>query len=171
VAARAFEFENDMTIEDFDENDARVLARSDEGLMYKLLDRADGVKGHYCVGRQVERGGRFWEFYNKGRWESAGEVFTDREAAKAILELWAGRDELRQALDGLLQRRGRDILDFVRKRDREAAYQVGMLLGDVARLFNVNDPAMPPVELSKPKPILITRIAYPESNARPSEQT
>jgi hypothetical protein len=54
----------------------------------KLRDRGDGVKGHYCIGRQVNDGDGFlyWEFYNKGKWCSAGEVFIGRETAEAKLK-------------------------------------------------------------------------------------
>lgn len=52
----------------------------------KLFDRADGVRGHYCIGRMVgDEGKRYWQYYNRGEWESAGEVFTDKEAAERKL--------------------------------------------------------------------------------------
>lgn len=38
-----------------------------------LHDGGDGVKGHYCIGRKHPDG--YFEFWNKGRWCSAGEVF------------------------------------------------------------------------------------------------
>jgi hypothetical protein len=28
----------------------------------------------------------YWEFYNHGKWESAGQVFTRKETAEAVLE-------------------------------------------------------------------------------------
>lgn len=39
-----------------------------------IVDRGDGVKGHYCIGRWNTKG-RFNEYYNNGRWVSAGELF------------------------------------------------------------------------------------------------
>jgi hypothetical protein len=48
----------------------------------KLLDRADGVKGHYCIGRKMEPKSIYWEFYNKGKWCSAGDVFVGKDMAK-----------------------------------------------------------------------------------------
>lgn len=58
-------------------------------MKYKLIDRADGVKGHYCIGREIpvstNKFGSFWEFYNKGKWLSAGQVFTNRKNAAFLL--------------------------------------------------------------------------------------
>lgn len=52
----------------------------------KLVDRADGVRGHFCIGRRaVTALGDFWEFYNKGAWVSAGQLFTTRENAEFVL--------------------------------------------------------------------------------------
>lgn len=45
----------------------------------RLYDRADGVKGHYCVGRYNPAG--YHEFWNEDQFCSAGEVFTDRAMA------------------------------------------------------------------------------------------
>jgi hypothetical protein len=41
-----------------------------------IIDRGDGVRGHYCIGR-LHASGRYWEYYNKGKWTSAGDVFLD----------------------------------------------------------------------------------------------
>ena len=57
----------------------------------KLINRADGIKGHYCIGRPMEAfNTTVWEFWNKDKWRSVGEVFTCREIALKKLE------ELRQ---------------------------------------------------------------------------
>lgn len=42
------------------------------------MNRADGVNGHYCIGRQIDD---YWEFWNRYEWSSAGEVFQDRKIA------------------------------------------------------------------------------------------
>lgn len=47
--------------------------------------------------------------------------------------------EIRLAVDKLLQNRGRPVLEEVRKQDPELAYQVGMLLGDISRILDIND--------------------------------
>ena len=47
----------------------------------------------------------------------------------------------RLALDLLLQRRGKPVLAFLGPRDREAWYQTAMLVGEIARMFDVNDPS------------------------------
>lgn len=70
------------------DNDS-VMAWGKDKRLYKVIDRADGVRGHYCVGRQMGPYSKFWEFYKDGKWCSAGEVFTDRDAAKAILNAWS----------------------------------------------------------------------------------
>jgi hypothetical protein len=43
----------------------------------RVLNRADGVDCHYCIAREIEENGRVYEFWNKGKWCSAAEVFTD----------------------------------------------------------------------------------------------
>jgi len=53
---------------------------------YHILGMADGVKGHYCIGRKNQRG-NFWEFYNKGKWLSACEVLTKKRAIALIKKL------------------------------------------------------------------------------------
>lgn len=60
----------------------------------RLFDLADGVHGHYCIGRLVgEAGGRFWQYYSYGSWLSAGQVFTDKDTAERLLsQLKAGED-------------------------------------------------------------------------------
>lgn len=41
-----------------------------------ICNRADGVDGHYCIGRHsVEHGPPWIEFYDKGEWKSAGQLF------------------------------------------------------------------------------------------------
>lgn len=51
----------------------------------KLFDHADGVSGHFCIGRLISKS-RFWEFYNKGAWCAAGQVFTSRASAEFKLK-------------------------------------------------------------------------------------
>lgn len=52
----------------------------------KLLDNADGVRGHYCIGRTHSTlGPPFLEFWNHGSWLSAGEVFCGQNEARAVL--------------------------------------------------------------------------------------
>lgn len=58
----------------------------EHGYWPTLVDRGDGVKGHYCIGRLVKPGEPYWEYWSKGEWSSAGEVFIGREAAEAQLE-------------------------------------------------------------------------------------
>jgi hypothetical protein len=50
----------------------------------------------------------------------------------------------RRAVDDLLQRRGAAILEHVRAQDAQLGYQVGMLLGEIARLLDINDPEFQP---------------------------
>lgn len=43
-------------------------------MIYKLVNRADGVDGHYCVGRSED--GVYFDFWNEcGEWCSAGTVY------------------------------------------------------------------------------------------------
>jgi hypothetical protein len=52
----------------------------------RLYDRADGVKGHFCIGRKVTgRGFDYNEFWNDGKFTSAGEVFIGEETAESKL--------------------------------------------------------------------------------------
>lgn len=51
----------------------------------QLCDRADGVSGHFCIGRYNEAG-KFWEFYNNGKWCSAGHVYVGEECAAEAME-------------------------------------------------------------------------------------
>lgn len=46
----------------------------------KLLNRCDGVNGHYCIGR-YNSSGKYLEFYNKNGWFSAGKVFITKKSA------------------------------------------------------------------------------------------
>ena len=59
---------------------------AEQGYWPMLLDRSDGVRDHFCVGRLIKPGEIYWEFWNKGRWVSAGEVFVGREVAQAQLD-------------------------------------------------------------------------------------
>lgn len=62
------------------------------GADFKLLDRCDGVQGHYCIGKPMETGGTFWHFWNDecNDWCSAGSVYVGLEAANAKLRELAG---------------------------------------------------------------------------------
>lgn len=51
-----------------------------------LVDHGDGVKGHYCIGRKMDMDKPYWEFWNKGAWVSAGEVFIGRQIAQKALD-------------------------------------------------------------------------------------
>jgi hypothetical protein len=63
-------------------------------------------------------------------------------------------DDIRQMIDTLLQRRGKPILDYIRKRDGESAYQLGLMLDEMARALDINSPSLPHVPI---KPWLPTR--------------
>ena len=51
----------------------------------RLKKYADGVRDHYCIGRKIAPRSIYWEYYNKGKWCSVGEVFVGLEFAKRIL--------------------------------------------------------------------------------------
>jgi len=51
-----------------------------------LTNRADGVKGHYCITRYKDGSNVYVEYYNKGKWCAFGEVFTEEQLIEAILE-------------------------------------------------------------------------------------
>jgi hypothetical protein len=54
----------------------------------ELHDYADGVRGHYCIGRRISPDSIYWEYYNKGKWCSAGEVFKNlNEALRKLTNL------------------------------------------------------------------------------------
>ena len=68
------------------EEAAMVRIECDDWLAgMKLCDRADGVRGRFCIGRHMEEYAHLptptWEYWNKGEWCSAGELFLTREAA------------------------------------------------------------------------------------------
>jgi hypothetical protein len=50
-----------------------------------LVDHGDGVRGHYCIGRLISPDKSYWEFWNHGKWLSAGQVFIGRDVALATL--------------------------------------------------------------------------------------
>lgn len=50
----------------------------------QLCNRADGVDGHYCIGRPIGDS-IYFEYYNDGKWCSAGEVFVGRDRAEKML--------------------------------------------------------------------------------------
>lgn len=49
-----------------------------------IINGGDGVNGHYCIGRKHADG--YWEFYNKGKWLSAGQVFYEKEQPRPRVE-------------------------------------------------------------------------------------
>jgi hypothetical protein len=54
-------------------------------VMPRLINRGDGVNGHYCIGRS--RDGVFYEFWSdREGWCSAGMVYIGREVAEAKLK-------------------------------------------------------------------------------------
>lgn len=55
------------------------------GFWPTLVDRGDGIKGHYCIGRLIEPDKSYWEFWNHGQWLSAGQVFIGKKVALATL--------------------------------------------------------------------------------------
>ena len=65
----------------------RDEAELPRGYWPTLLDRGDGVKGHFCIGRLIKPAEIYWEFWNGGQWRGAGEVFVGREAAQRQLDL------------------------------------------------------------------------------------
>lgn len=52
----------------------------------KLCNRADGVNGHFCIGRPMRPDEPYYEYYNKGKWLSAGELFVGTETAESKLK-------------------------------------------------------------------------------------
>lgn len=73
-------------------DDQREATRDDAKVALKrwpleLLDHADGVSGHFCIGRFR---GTFWEFWSDtfqgGSWSSAGTVYVGRDAAESKLK-------------------------------------------------------------------------------------
>jgi len=52
----------------------------------KLVDHADGCKGHYCISRPMKDDDRYIEYYNKGEWSSFGEVFIGKQLANKKLQ-------------------------------------------------------------------------------------
>lgn len=52
----------------------------------KLCNRSDGVDGHFCIGRPIKPDEPFYEYYNKGEWLSAGELFVGIETAESKLK-------------------------------------------------------------------------------------
>lgn len=58
----------------------------------EIIDRADGVRGHFAIGRKLNARAKIsiWEFWSKNRWCSAGEVFYSRTAAERVLQKLRG---------------------------------------------------------------------------------
>ena len=57
---------------------------------FKTFDRADGAKGHFCVGYTDERG-TSWFLTERGTWGSAGVIFT-QVTANAVVNLLQSKD-------------------------------------------------------------------------------
>mgnify|MGYP001596777808 CR=1 FL=1 len=49
--------------------------------LMKLFDYADGVAGHYCIGRRIGDS-EFWEFWNPSGWAGSGKLLTSQQAAE-----------------------------------------------------------------------------------------
>lgn len=64
----------------------------------RLCDRADGVRGHYCIGRPVRNCPAFTEYWNPSGWAGSGYLFTDEKLAQAVLDLLAQNKELHREL-------------------------------------------------------------------------
>jgi hypothetical protein len=49
----------------------------------QLIDYADGVQGHYCIGERLEIGSIYWKFWNDdvNDWSSAGTVYENKDVA------------------------------------------------------------------------------------------
>jgi hypothetical protein len=54
-------------------------------LDWELIDRADGVDGHYCIGRINQYG--WYEYYNNGEWKSTAEVFENKDTAIKVIRM------------------------------------------------------------------------------------
>jgi hypothetical protein len=72
-----------------DQKPPQELKRYSAKRALSLLDRGDGVKGHFCIGKPMERGSIYWHFWNDdhngGGWCSAGSVYVGRRAARTKL--------------------------------------------------------------------------------------
>lgn len=55
----------------------------------KLINRANGCDGSYCIGRKMKRGEPWWEFWNEElrRWSAFGTVYTKKQAEKKMAKL------------------------------------------------------------------------------------
>jgi hypothetical protein len=70
--------------------------------MIKLYDRADGVRGHFCVGR--ERNG-YHEFWTGTKFSGFGHLYTNEKEAQSIAdtlnELFSLRSENKQLKEAI----------------------------------------------------------------------
>lgn len=60
-----------------------VCAFEKPRLEVKLVNYADGVDGHYCIGRRVGNT-IYQEFWNPDGWAGSGFLFTDKRIAEAV---------------------------------------------------------------------------------------
>jgi len=52
----------------------------------ELVDHADGVRGHFCIGRRIPGLSiEVWEFYNPSGWAGHGQLFTSRASAEFVM--------------------------------------------------------------------------------------
>lgn len=66
----------------------QVAVEATRGYFPAIIDRADGVQGHYCVGRLIKIGEPFWEYWNSGSWASAATVYVgERLALDALRDI------------------------------------------------------------------------------------
>jgi len=83
-----FSIDSDMYVQWYSEEIAMpaiVERKLMENKMF-LTDRADGVKGHFCITRYILDDNRYVEYYNKGKWCAFGEVFTETDLICALLD-------------------------------------------------------------------------------------
>ena len=69
---------------------AEMPTRAPADSWLRLFDYADGVQGHFCIGRRISPTSfpisrEIWEFYNQGQWGSAGQVFTTKANAEFMM--------------------------------------------------------------------------------------
>lgn len=83
-----FAIENINTLEELKIHLQMILTRlqlspleKESKIKMYLCNYADGAEGHFCIGRSVYES-NYWEYYNKGKWCSAGEVFIGKTLAE-----------------------------------------------------------------------------------------
>lgn len=69
---------------------------------YRIVDRATGVRGAYCIEQKMEDAPAYSVYWNPSGWAGSGYVFTDKALAETVVSLLEARRQLETTLEAAL---------------------------------------------------------------------